>query len=161
MGRDRRLLLYAGIRSSGCYVPLDNVAWIRSLLGLPINQCWQVVLDDASTIASLIVSHSHGLDGITMSGSPHSAVSSRFYLLRTSRQAGDDAVTRTTVGVGLDDTTSVSSHQHRIRVIKEQRCSLPPIPHPKGRFRANGSHQAHEPDGPSWPFIQVGFGTLA
>ena len=69
MGRDRRLLLYAGIRSSGCYVPLDNVAWIQSLLGLPVNQCWQVLLDDASTIASLVVSPSHLLDGIATSGS--------------------------------------------------------------------------------------------
>ena len=65
MGRDFRLLLYAGIHSSDYYVPLDNVAWIRSLLGLPINQGWQVLLDDASTLASLVVSHSHGLDGIT------------------------------------------------------------------------------------------------
>lgn len=73
MGRDRRLLLYAGIRSSGCYVSLDNVAGIQSLLGLPRNQRGQVVLHDASTIASLVVSLSHLLDGITMSGSPYSA----------------------------------------------------------------------------------------
>ena len=65
MGRDLRPLLYAGIRSSGYYVPLDNVAWIRSLLGLPLNQRGQVLLDDASTTASLIVDHSHLLDGIT------------------------------------------------------------------------------------------------
>ena len=69
MGRDRRLLLYAGIHSDGCYVPLDDVAWIPSLLGLPLNQRRQVLLDDASTIASLVVSHSHRLDGITASGS--------------------------------------------------------------------------------------------
>ncbi len=78
MGCDLRPLLYAGIHSDGCYVPLDDVAWIPSLLGLPINQCWQVVLDDASTTASLVVSHSHLLDGIAVSGSSHSAVSSRF-----------------------------------------------------------------------------------
>ena len=64
MGRDFRLLLYAGIHSSDYYVPLDNVAWIRSLLGLPINQGWQVLLDDASTLASLVVSLSYQLDGI-------------------------------------------------------------------------------------------------
>ena len=69
MGCDLRLLLYAGIRSSGYYVPLDDVAWIPSLLGLPLNQRRQVVLDDASTIASLIISHSHRLDGIATSGS--------------------------------------------------------------------------------------------
>ena len=69
MGRDLRLLLYAGIHSDGCYVPLDDVAWIPSLLGLPFNQCRQVLLDDASTTASLIVSHSHRLDGIATSGS--------------------------------------------------------------------------------------------
>ena len=69
MGCDRRLLLYAGIRSSGYYVSLDNVAWIHSLLGLPLNQRRQVVLDDASTIASLVVSPSHLLDGIATSGS--------------------------------------------------------------------------------------------
>jgi hypothetical protein len=69
MGRDLRLLLYAGIRSSGYYVPVDNVAWIQSLLGLPLNQRRQVLLEDASTIASLIVSLSHLLDGIATSGS--------------------------------------------------------------------------------------------
>ena len=68
MGRDRRRLLYAGIHSSGCYVPLDNVAWIRSLLGLPLNQGGQVLLDDASTPTSRVVSLSHRLDGMTMSG---------------------------------------------------------------------------------------------
>ena len=78
MGCDLRLLLYAGIRLSDYYVPLDDVAWIPSLLGLPFNQCRQVLLDDASTTASLIVSHSHLLDGIAVSGSSHSAVSSRF-----------------------------------------------------------------------------------
>jgi hypothetical protein len=69
MGCDRRLLLYAGIHLSGCYGPLDNVARIQSLLGLPVNQRGQVVLDDASTIASLVVSHRHLLDGIATSGS--------------------------------------------------------------------------------------------
>jgi hypothetical protein len=78
MGRDRRLLLRlrTGIHSSDYYVPLDNVAWIQSLLGLPLNQRGQVLLDDASTsaqppcgIASLVVSPSHLLDGIATSGS--------------------------------------------------------------------------------------------
>ena len=69
MGRDLRLLLYAGIRLSGYYVPLDYVAWIHSLLGLPFNQRGQVLDDDASTTASLIVSLSHLLDGIATSGS--------------------------------------------------------------------------------------------
>ena len=78
MACDLRLLLYAGIHSSGYYVPVDDVAWIRSLLGLPLNQRGQVLLDDASTTASLIVSLSHLLDGITTFGSPHSAVSARF-----------------------------------------------------------------------------------
>ena len=55
-----------------------------------------------------------------MSGSPYSAVSSRFCPLRTSRQAGDDTVTRTTTGVGLDDTRRVSSHQHQSTIVKEQ-----------------------------------------
>jgi hypothetical protein len=44
MDRDRRRLLYAGIRLSGCYVRLDNVTRIQSLVGLPINQGGQVVL---------------------------------------------------------------------------------------------------------------------
>ena len=70
MGRDRRLLLYAGIHLSGCYVPLDNVAWIHIRFGPGLtNQRWPVVLDDASTTASLIVSLSHLLDGIATSGS--------------------------------------------------------------------------------------------
>lgn len=105
MGCDRRLLLYAGIHSSGCYVSLDHVAWIHIHFGAGLtNQRWPVLLDDASTIASLVVSHSHRLDGITASGSQCSAFSSRFCPLRTSRGAGDDAVTRTTAGVGLDNT---------------------------------------------------------
>ena len=53
MACDLGLLLYAGIHSDGCYVPLDDVAWIPSLLGLPLNQRGQVLLDDASTIAVL------------------------------------------------------------------------------------------------------------
>jgi len=55
--------------------------------------------------ASLIVDHSHLLDGITTSGSPYSAVSSRFNRLRTSRPVGDDAVSRTTSAVGLAEET--------------------------------------------------------
>ena len=70
----------------------------------PINQRWPVHLDDASTTASLIVNLSHLLDGMGMSGSSLSAVSSRFSRLRTSRSGGDDAVSRTTSAVGLDDT---------------------------------------------------------
>ena len=69
----------------------------------PINQCWPVHLDDASTTASLVVDHSHLLNGEIASGSLSSAISSRFYLLLTSRQAGDDAVSRTTSAVGLDE----------------------------------------------------------
>ena len=154
MGCDLRSLLYAGIRSSGCYVPVDNVAWIRSLLGLPINQGRQVLLDDASTTASLIVDHSHWLDGIRMSGSPYSAVSARFCLLRTSRQAGDNAVTRTTARVGLDDTryhrTNIS-----LQLSKNNVRSLPPIPHLKGRFRANGSHQIVVADLLPWLLLRL------
>ena len=70
----------------------------------PDNQRWPVVLHDASTTASLVVDHSHLLDGITTSGSPYSAVSSRFNRLRTSRPVGDDAVSRTTSAVGLAET---------------------------------------------------------
>ena len=40
----------------------------------------------------------------------------------TSRQAGADTVTRTTSGVGLDDTIEVSSHQHQSVVVKERRA---------------------------------------
>ena len=42
--------------------------------------------------------------------------------MRTSRSGGDDAITRTTSGVGLDDTKDVSSHQHQSVVVKEQRA---------------------------------------
>ena len=77
MGRDLRLLLYAGIRSSGCYASLDCIAWIRIHFGPGLNkQRWPVVLAcpersrrDASTTDSLIVNPSHLLDGITTSGS--------------------------------------------------------------------------------------------
>ena len=116
MGRDLRLLLYAGIRLSDYYVPLDDVAWIPSLLGLPLNQCGQVLLDDASTTASLVVDLSHLLDGITASGSQCSAFSSRFSRLiiagpmGPSRAGGDDAVSRTTSTVGLGDTLKVGYH---------------------------------------------------
>ena len=68
MGRDLRLLLYAGIHWSGYYVSLDNVARIQSLLGLPLNQRRQVVLDDASDIPSFI-SRSHLLNEVATSGS--------------------------------------------------------------------------------------------
>jgi hypothetical protein len=113
---------------------------IRIHFGPGLNsQRWPVVLDDASTTASLIVSHSHWLDGITMSGSPYSAVSSRFCLLITSRQTGDDAVTRTTAGVGLDDT-KLSSHQHRIRVIKEQPAFF--AAHPPSKRTVSGERIA-------------------
>jgi hypothetical protein len=70
----------------------------------PINQRWPVLLDDASTTASLVVNLSHLLDGITKSGSSYSAVSSRFSRLRTSRPGGDDAVSLTIEAVELDDT---------------------------------------------------------
>ena len=131
MGRDLRLLLYAGIRLSDYYVRIDDVAWIRSLLGLPLNQRGQVLLDDASTTASLIVSHSHLLDGIITSGSPYSAFSSRFCPLRTSRRAGDDAVTRTTAGVGLDDTKEYHRTNIELELSKNKMRSLPPIPRSK------------------------------
>jgi hypothetical protein len=77
---------------------------ILSLLGLPLNQRGQVLLDDASTTASLIVDHSHLLDGMITSGSSSSAFLSRFSRLRTSRSGGDNVVSRTTSAVGLDDT---------------------------------------------------------
>ena len=141
MACDLRSLLYAGIHWDGCYVPLDHVARIRSLLGLPLNQHGPLLLDDASPTASLVVDLSHLLDGIITSGALYSAVSARFCPLRTSRCAGADAVTRTTAGVGLDDTTGVSSHQHQSTVVKEQRAFFAAQPHPEGRFRANGSHQ--------------------
>ena len=91
--RDCRLLLYAGILSDGYHAPSDGVTWIPSRLGTCLFQRWQGLLYDASTTASLIVSHSHLLDGLVASGSRLSAVLSRFYPLMTSRQAGDDAFT--------------------------------------------------------------------
>ena len=62
----------------------------------------------------------------------------------TIRRTGDDAVSRTTLAVGLDETyqislippTSIYSYQRTV-----VNCPLPPIPDPTGRFRANGSHQ--------------------
>jgi len=38
--------------------------------------------------------------------------------------------------------------------------SLPPSPRPKGRFRANGSHQANAADTTDCAFFEVDFGTL-
>ena len=86
------------------YIALDTYPFWTG----PTNQRWPALLDDASTTASLIVSHSHWLDRITMSGSPYAAVSARFCRLITSRATGDDAVTRTTAGVGLDETYQMS-----------------------------------------------------
>ena len=132
----------------GYYTRLDRIAqdtypfWTE-----PINQRWLVVLDDASTTASLIVDHSHLLDGITTSGSPYSAVSSRFNRLRTSHPVGDDAVSRTTSAVGLAGTyqispgapTSICSYRKTVGG-----CLSPPIPRPgKVGFGPYGeSHQS-------------------
>ena len=124
----------------GCYVPLDDVAWIRSLLGLPLNQRGQVLLDDASTTASLIVSLSHVLDGITMSGSSYAAVSARFWRLITSLTPRADAVTRTTAGVGLDNTKEYHRTHIELELSKNKSVLCRPSPG-QSRFRANGSHQ--------------------
>jgi hypothetical protein len=106
----------------GHYGRFDPVAqdthpfWTR-----PVNQRRPVVLAcpersrrDASTTASLVVNLSHLLDGITTSGSPYSAVSSRFSRLRTSRPGGDEAVSRTTSAVGLDEITQLGYHRTNI-----------------------------------------------
>ena len=71
----------------------QSLAHARSELDFRPVFSTQGLLYDASTTASLIVNHSHLLDGIAASGSRLSAVSSRFYPLMTSRQAGDDAFT--------------------------------------------------------------------
>jgi len=87
----------------------------------PDNQRWPVHLDDASTTASLIVSHSHLLDGIMASGSSYFAVSSRFCPLMTIRRTGDDAVAEPLRQLDLMRLTRlVSSHQHQSTVIKGQ-----------------------------------------
>ena len=80
------------------------MAWPRYLpFWACLFQRWQVLLYGASTTASLIVSHSHLLDGIAASGSRLSAVSSRFYPLMTSRQAGiglyDEVLSHRLVGM--------------------------------------------------------------
>ena len=101
----------------GYYVRFDHVAqdthpfWTE-----PINQRWLVLLDDASTTASLVVNHSHLLDGIITSGSQFSAFSSRFSRLRTSRPGGDDAVTYTILGVGLDEPYRMGYHRTNINL---------------------------------------------
>ena len=119
---------------SGYNVRFEHVARdTRPFWAGPGNQRRPVHLDDASTTASLIVDHSHLLDGITTSGSPYSAVSSRFNRLRTSHPVGDDAVSRTTSAVGLAGTyqispgapTSICSYRKTVGG-----CLLPPIPRP-------------------------------
>ncbi|MCL4301989.1 MAG: hypothetical protein KJ077_40210 [Anaerolineae bacterium] len=111
---------------------------IQSLLGLPLNQRGQVLLDDASTsaqppfgTASLVVDHSHLLDGIITSGSSYSAFLSRFSWLRTSRSGGDNVVSRTTSAVGLDDTDVYHRTNISLHLSKNNGRSLPPIPRPK------------------------------
>ncbi len=80
-----------------------------------------------------------------MSGSSLSAVSSRFSRLRTSRSGGDDAVTYTILGVGLDDTYQMEYHLTNINLqLSESNGQLLFVAHPpvsKDRFRTNGSHQ--------------------
>jgi hypothetical protein len=128
---------------------------ILSLLGLPLNQRGQVLLDDVSTTASLVVDLSHLLDGMITSGSSSSAFLSRFSRLRTSRSGGDNVVSRTTSAVGLDDTeciiapTSVYNCQRTTGVL----CRPAPG---QSRFRANGSHQFAVADR-----LPLGFSTSA
>ena len=49
---------------------------------------------------------------------------------------------------GLDLITQSEYHRTNIELelSKNKVRSLPPIPHPEGRFRANGSHQPLAPD---------------
>ncbi|MCB9107390.1 MAG: hypothetical protein H6633_24510 [Anaerolineales bacterium] len=82
----------------------------------PVNQRWPVHFDDASTTASLVVDHSHLLNGAIASGSPSSVVSSRFCPLLTSRQTGDDAVSRTISAVGLDEVPQIGYHRTNINL---------------------------------------------
>jgi len=65
---DRRLVLYAGIRSGGHQTHVSCLVWIHPLLGLSFNQRRQVVPYDASAYLRC-VSHNHLLDGVTTSGS--------------------------------------------------------------------------------------------
>jgi hypothetical protein len=59
-----------------------------------------------------------------------------------------------------------STEYHRtnieLELSKNNVRSLPPIPHPKGRFRANGSHQrlASDPDSGAFSRESVGVGEL-
>jgi hypothetical protein len=85
-----------------------------------------------------------------------SAFSSRFCLLITSRQAGDDAVSLTIKAVELDDTYRIRYHRININLQLLKGSGQLPFPaHPptsKGRFQANGSHQPIAPDPKSGVF---------
>ena len=112
----------------------------------PVNQRWPVHFDDASTTASLVVDHSHLLNGAIASGSPSSVVSSRFSRLRTSRPGGDEAVSRTISAVGLDEPYQMEYHRTNINLQLSKNSEPFFAAHPptsQSWFRTNGSHQCH------------------
>ena len=64
---------------------------------------------------------------------------------------------------GLDLMTQAKYHRTNIslQLAKNNVRSLPPIPHPYGWFRANGSHPAVARDRPDSAFFEFGVGTLS
>ncbi len=71
--RDRWSILYAGVVSSVYYVQFDLAASILVLLNPALffrtSRRWQVLADDASSIPSFIIDHSHLLNEVTTFGS--------------------------------------------------------------------------------------------
>ena len=94
-----------------------------SLLGRPDNnQCWQVVLDDASNIP-LLIDHSHLLDEVAASGSRFIAFTPLLLTRVCQSPARGYRFHPTTWGVGLDNVPFLSYHLTDINT-QLQRSSL-------------------------------------
>jgi len=128
-----------------------------SLLGLPDNnQRWQVVLDDASNIPSLI-DRSHLLDEVAASGSRFIAFTP--LLLTRVRQAHARGCRfhPTTWGVGLDNVHFLSYHLTDINT-QLQRSSLRCRSSPVSKNTVSSERiapSASTPRPQSWHFLKV------
>jgi hypothetical protein len=123
------MVLYAGFRPSGYHTSRNCMAWSQSLLGLPVNQCWQGLPDDASNIPSSLI-HSHLLDEVTPSGSWLIAFTPLLLTCVCQAHARGCCSRPTTWAVGFDD---IRLRQHHLTDIGTQlqrssfRCRSSPI----------------------------------
>lgn len=96
-----------------------------------VSQRWPVLLDDASTIASLIVDLSHLLDAVTMSGSRLSAFPPLLLTIEDQSHATGWCCLPSTGEIGVDEYPVWGYHLTNmdIQLSKNKRsCSLPSYP---------------------------------